>query len=204
MHDFIDNFLAWYLAPWRRLGRKEFGLALALATLPGLLVMFAGLGNSAGSFFEPLMNLADMGRNIGNGSDVSGLQSQWGGVQTEMLAAPGTVGVDWNGVLNGSCLLALVPLVRMRLRDMGWVGKTELAMTAAMNVSVLGGLVSSLTGYELLPLSMVWSALNFMGYAWLSFAKGRPRQAVHERVPTRWDSADIRQENREKDDNHGL
>lgn len=189
MPAFLESFLAWYLAPWRRIGRKEFGIALMLATVPGLLIMAFGLGSSAGSFIDPVMNVMDVGQQLSNsGGDLGSLQGSLEKLQTSVTAdSEVSEAFDWSGLLNGLCLLAMVPLVRMRLRDMGWFGKQELVLTVVFNIAVVGGLMKSVTGLDLLPMGMLWSFWNFVGYGWLSFAKSKPRLAVHERVPETWE-----------------
>lgn len=216
MPDFFNEFLSWYLAPWRRIGRKEFGIALTVATIPGILFMLLGWGNSAGSFIEPLMNLTNLSQPVGNmelennpadreiGVDALknvGFAPQVGftpkmnnpfAAQPKMAEPVPTpkdngVGFDWSGLINGLCLLAMIPLSRMRLRDMGWFGWQEMILTVLFNISVVEGLIQSLTGFDILPMGMLWSSLNFAGYAWLTFAKGKERAAVFERVPEVWE-----------------
>ena len=196
MHEILENFLAWYLAPWRRIGRKEFGLALTLATVPSLIIMVLGWGSSAGSFIDPLMSLAGIGQQLSNGGgDMGSLQASLEKLQAGATAVPAAKAVvasfDWSGLLNGLCLLAMIPIGRMRLRDMGWFGWQENVLTVIFNISVVEGLLQSLTGYDLLPWGTLWSLLNFAGYGWLTFAKSKPRLAVHERVPETWEPPSI-------------
>lgn len=177
MEEAVRDFLGWYLAPWRRIGRKEFGIGLTLATLPGLFLMVFGWGSSAGSYLAPLQSL------LSGGGDPEALLQGLSGLEGA-LAGGGEAAftIDWTGVVNGLLLLALVPLGRMRLRDMGWFGWHEIVLTVAFNVSVVGGLVLSLTGYDVVPMGMLWSIINFVGYGWMTFAKGKERGGVHERT----------------------
>ncbi len=213
MPEMIQEFLSWYLAPWRRIGRKEFGIGLTVATLPGFLLILLGIGSGAGSFIAPLMDLTTLSQPVGNMElerhpvDVSVGTEQLKNVgfapqihnpfrsQPEVSAptvpeAPRAF--DWSGLISGLCLLLIVPLVRMRLRDMGWFGWHEMVITGVMSVSVVGSVIQSLTGYDVIPLGMLWSSLNFMGYLWLTLAKSQPRVPVHERIPSPWDDASQR------------
>lgn len=213
MPEQLQAFLAWYLAPWRRIGRKEFAIALTVATVPGLILMVVGLGDSAGHFFGPLMNLANMGQGMDaavNSGDVAALQGHMNSMGNSFSSFGNLLGggqaeqafhVDWSGAFNNVLLLALLPLTRMRLRDMGWFGKQELALTLAFNLSVFGSLVDSLTGWNPLPMASLFGILNFGGYMWLSMAKGKAYTAVSERTdytrsvtqdPTRMDRDDDR------------
>lgn len=182
------------MAPWRRIGRREFGIALAVVTLPGLLFMLIGWGSGAGSWLEPLMGFMgagqDVSQNFNNSGDLANLQLGLERLQSMATGAPNSgpaveaaAGFDWGGLLNGLLSLALIPLCRMRLRDMGWFGWQEMALIGAMYVDVVAGLGQVVTGVYLLPLGWLWGLLNFGGLAWLTFAKGQPRLAVHERIP---------------------
>lgn len=196
MPEFLEDFLSWYLAPWRRIDRKTFGIALTIATIPGIIIMIAGWGSSGGSFLDPIMGL--MGHGGGTDQQVTGAMSN-ADLQLTVEKMRGTLtgtggavaatkavafSIDWSGILNGLCLLAMVPLGRMRLRDMGWFGWQENVLTVLFNLSVVEGLIQSMTGWDVLPYGNLWGFLNFAGYAWLSLAKGQHRTAVHENVPT--------------------
>ena len=221
MPDNLQEFLSWYLAPWRRIGRKEFGIALTVATIPSIIIMFMGFGSGIGGFLDPVMSLTGMGQQVGNmelenipqdraiGSEK--LKEMGFAPQLENPLAPNQGGnkpavtkpaplepapskgwsIDWSGILNSLCLLAMIPLSRMRLRDMGWFGWQENFLTVVFNISVVGGLIQSVTGYDILPLGMMFGMLNFGGYAWLSIAKSQKREAVHEKVPEIWQPTDM-------------
>jgi uncharacterized membrane protein YhaH (DUF805 family) len=212
MPEFLQEFLAWYLAPWRRIGRKEFGIALTVATIPSIIIMFMGFGSGVGGFLDPIMQLSGVGQQVGNleletntadrsiGSEQlkgMGFAPQLSNplaskaapapVKHSVPAQPSFLGkIDWSGIINGLCLLAMVPLSRMRLRDMGWFGWQENFLTVVFNISVVEGLIQSISGFDLLPMGTMFGFLNFLGYAWLSLAKGKPREAVHEKVPETW------------------
>lgn len=177
----ISDFLAWYLAPWRRISRWEFGVALMVATVPGLLLSLIGLGNSVGSFIEPFMGLFSAGQSlqsaVGNG-DISSLSHSLGtfsALAMPAAPAPTSHGIDWSSFINTVLLLATVPLCRMRLRDMGYKGHSEIALTGILNISVLNNLIVILTGWHLLPLETLFGVCNFAGYIWLCAAKSKPR-----------------------------
>jgi uncharacterized membrane protein YhaH (DUF805 family) len=167
----FTEFLSWYLAPWRRIGRRDFGIALLVATLPGLLLMFVGFGSSASHFMGPLMGLADVAQSGNPDELLKQAQALQAGMGT---GAPETgFAVDWTGVLNNVLLLALLPLTRMRLRDMGWLGRKELIVAVVLNLSVANSLLVSLTGLSVLPLAWLFGVVNFVGYIWLSVAQGK-------------------------------
>lgn len=205
MPEFLEEFLSWYLAPWRRIDRKTFGIALTIATIPGIIIMIAGFGGSGGSFLDPLMSVSGMGGGTDqqaissmSNSDlqlqVEKMRSQFtpdGAAAAKDAAAKAPVKaaawkIDWSGILNGLCLVAMIPLSRMRMRDMGWFGWQETFLTVVFNISVVEGLIQSISGYDVLPYGTLWGFLNFGGYAWLSIAKAQYREAVHEKVPTDW------------------
>ncbi len=142
----VWSFLDWYLAPWRRISRGGFATALTLVTLPGLFVMIFGWGGSAGHYLSPLLDM------MAGGDPLVALN----GLMAAGTGAEPAFTVDWTGVMNSLLLLALVPLCRMRLRDMGWYGWQEMVLTAVFNVSVAGGLVECLTGYNPLPWALAW------------------------------------------------
>lgn len=182
MSPFIQEFLSWYLAPWRRLGRKEFGIALVVVALPGFILMVVGFGNSASHFLGPLLSIGDMAGN----PDEMLKQAQGMSDSLKGMMGTGPQGepfhVDWSGILNNGLLLLLLPLTRMRLRDMGWFGPKELAMTVVLNLSVADSLLYSVCGVSILPWSTVFGLVNFVGYLWLSMAKGKAYVSPSERT----------------------
>lgn len=229
MPEQLQEFLAWYLAPWRRIGRKPFNIALFVATIPGLIFMVVGFGNSAGNFLEPLMNLTNISQPVGNmelehdaaDRSIGTEQLRQVGFAPQMTSpldklkkpAPTPVqqpvsrgwDIDWSGIFNSLCLLAMIPISRMRLRDMGYFGWQEVFLTVVFNVSVVEGLIQALSGWDIsgyLPLGSLWGFINFMGYAWLSMAKGKAREAVHEKVPETWQPTDFTPAKKRFDDEY--
>lgn len=190
----FQEFLDWYLAPWRRIGRVEFGAFLAAASVPGFLLMIFGFADSVSGWLAPLAGMLDIGKQMGdvtNASltDVTAMQhvaSQLNGdafmPSMNAAASAPSAAFDWPGVVNNVLLLALVPLCRMRLRDMGKTGKVEWALTALLNVAPLDALLN-VFGADIIPLGWAFGLLNFAGYTWLCIAASAPRVAAHERVP---------------------
>jgi hypothetical protein len=190
----FEDFLAWYLAPWRRMGRKEFGIILTLATVPGIVIMLVGWGSGAGSVLEPILGFMGAGQQLGqtfnNAGDLANLQqglermqSGLTGLGSSAPAAPAVSHFDWGGLINALCLLACVPMCRMRLLDMGWVGWQSLTLLALINLATVGDLVHVVSGFDVLPAAWVFSMLNFCGYFWLMLAKSRVREAPYARIP---------------------
>lgn len=187
----LEDFLHWYLSSWQRMDRKKFGLILTLATVPGMLIMVIGWGSSAGSFLEPLLGLMGQGGQLTqamNGGDLSSLNPDaLQGMLSGLTSAPTAVAgahhaFDWSGLVNTLCLLACVPMCRMRLLDMGWQGRAQLLLVGLINLATLGDLVHVLTGFDVLPLGWVFSLLNFAGYMWLMLAKSKPQEAAAQPV----------------------
>jgi uncharacterized membrane protein YhaH (DUF805 family) len=203
MAEFFQEFLSWYLAPWRRIGRGSFNIALVAVTVPGMLLMVLGWGSHAGNFLGPVMNIMDMGHQMeamnsnvetqGNVADVqrrleSFKDSSMGNIMGTASGKPADdKGVDWSGLLNALLLLGMVPMVAMRLRDMGKTGWVVWMWVVLFNVSVVDSLISSLLGFGIVPMGFLWGVVNFFGYGWLGTAKSKAYVPVHEKVPTTWE-----------------
>ncbi len=176
MPELLQRFWAWYAAPWRTLNRKDFGIALAVVSLPSLVMAFFSLGG-AGGFIGPALDMMAAVKGIGAG-DASGLEalSALGGGAAE------EPGVNVMAVVNTLLLMAMFPLVRMRLRDMGHYGRQELGWAIAIHVALVNQLAEAVFGWAPVPMGWLWSVINFGGYVWLSMAKGKPRLAVNQRM----------------------
>lgn len=181
MPDVLTTFLAWYLAPWRRLDRKGFGVALLVVSLPSLLGIFT-MAEGAGGFIGPMMDIVMAIKGLSAGGDAMGALETAQHAMSGMTGGEAAGGISWFALLNNLLLLGLFPLCRMRLRDMGYAGRQELGWALAMNVSVLDSLIKTVVGSGVLPLGWLWVLVNFGGYIWLSMAAGKPQLAVHERM----------------------
>ncbi len=182
MPDFLEDFFHWYLASWRRIDRKGFGIALLIVSVPSLLAVFF-MAEGAGGFIGPILDILFALKGIGNGSDAMGaLETAQGAIASLSGSGAEPGGIAWMAVLNNVLLLALFPLCRMRLRDMGYTGRQELGWAIAFNVSVVNALIAAFVGEGVIPLSWLWTLLNFGGYIWLSSAKGKAGLAVSERM----------------------
>ena len=168
--ELIEDFIAWYVAPWGRMDRKEFALVLTLASLPGVLFWLIGFGDTLAGIPGMFKNLSSM--------DVQGMMAAMNGGG----AAKG-FHVDWAGVVNNLCFLITVPACAMRLRDMGYLNRTAWVLSAIINVYVVEALVISLSGYDVVPFGWGFTILSFAGYTWLTFARGKPRMKPSERIP---------------------
>ncbi len=56
-----QDFLGWYLAPWRRINRMTFNLVIGVAMIPGLLFSLTGFLGGAGGVLGPAMELMGAG-----------------------------------------------------------------------------------------------------------------------------------------------
>lgn len=122
MHDFLH----WYLAPWSRIGRAGFNAVWVVASIPSLLAMLFGIGEVAGGGMQPLMDVLGL-RDGFMGGDPVVVQAALLNLH-QQVATPAEVakGVDWMWWLDSACWVALLPLVMMRLRDMGVKNGTTL------------------------------------------------------------------------------
>lgn len=182
MPDFLDDFFNWYLASWRRIDRKGFGLALLIVSVPSLLALFT-MAEGAGGFIGPMLDVVGALKGVSAGGDASAaLESAQNAMSSLNGGSAGPNGIAWMAVLNNVLLLALFPLCRMRLRDMGYTGRQELGWAIAFNISVVDALIAAFIGDGIMPFGWLWTLLNFGGYIWLSSAKGKGSLAVHERM----------------------
>ena len=150
--------------------RKEFALALTIASLPGMLFWLIGFGNT-------LAGIPGMVKHL------SALNLQNVMTLVDGPAKAAVFRIDWAGVVNNLCYLASVPACTMRLRDMGYLNKKAWVASAIINVYVVDCVVVSLTGHDVLPFSNLFMLLSYGGYGWLTFARGKPRVLPSERVP---------------------
>jgi hypothetical protein len=119
------EFVNWYLAPWRKIGRAPFNTILGLAAVPGLVLWGLGFGESMSGLAGIFSGAADAGQQLQNlHPDTPQMTNMVNSLLTGTPPGPGGGGgFDWSGVgawVDGLIWLALVPLVRMRVRDLGY------------------------------------------------------------------------------------
>lgn len=110
----VQEFFAWYLAPWRRMGRGPFNVVVGVVTAVPLLLSLAGAGEYVGMGAHALDAIQQVqGGDLSKVPDVANLLSGNGAPQE-------ATGLPWGDMLEVALMLALIPLFRMRLRDIGW------------------------------------------------------------------------------------
>ncbi|HEX2859932.1 MAG TPA: hypothetical protein VHP58_07040 [Alphaproteobacteria bacterium] len=130
----MNEFLSWYLAPWRKIGRGPFNTLVFAVAVPGMLLWFVGLGESAsgvGGMIGTLLDMSSGMQNVANaGGDLTHMANEMMGVVSStvpMGEAPVAHGFDWGalgGWVDSLLWLLCLPLVRMRVRDMGYANDT--------------------------------------------------------------------------------
>lgn len=187
----LADWLGWYLAPWRRIGRLEFGIFVFVFTLPGVVFLFLGWMQGASGWLSPVFAAMDVGNQVrqGGGGDVGQqLQTLGSLVDTPRLQEPVAVAAsfDWAGLVNHLLQLLMIPLCRMRLRDMGKEGPWEVGLAVLFNLSAVYG-VLAVFGVDEIPFRSLFAVVGFAGFLWLCFARSAPRVAPYERIPGRQD-----------------
>lgn len=144
--EMVRVFLDWYLSPWRRVNRAVFNVVLFAATLPGLVLSVMGFTSGAGGVLGSLMDMMNAAKNLGAvPEDPTALQRA---LETMQRAGQGfeAVGAEhaaaaaelpWDTIVNGAIWLVMLPLVMMRLRDMGKGQRAVLVITVLVYVGVV-------------------------------------------------------------------
>lgn len=141
----LNEFIAWYFSPWRKIGRTPFNTALLLVNLPGLVSCVAGKSApSQGGGNMSLMNTLMGGQGIGE-NGMADVQNLFANATTTPTEA-GLGAADW-AVLG--IWLAFIPLVQMRLRDMGFKRQTVWSLTGVIYTCVGMEIISGLAGADL-------------------------------------------------------
>jgi uncharacterized membrane protein YhaH (DUF805 family) len=195
----IDDFLAWYLAPWRRIGRAPFNTAVVVATIPSMVLSLTGMVEGAKGLLGPLMGLmgggsgggtpdlagmmnGDFGGGNGGGPDPAQLQKALDQLQ-QGASAPAPHGVAWGDVLDSGIWLALLPLVMMRLRDMGKSGVMLWVFIVLLYAPILMQLAAAFAGDVFGTAQTVAGFVSFVLLAWMCVAKShreeRPADAAY-------------------------
>lgn len=184
--DFIEQWLAWYLAPWRRMGRGPFNTVLAVAAIPSMLLGVWGLVDGVGGILSPLTQMMDAGRSLQQGVGGAGVDAgALGEAMRQMQGAgeglasggDGAGGFAWAELLDLAIWLALLPLMQMRLRDMGVAPKNVWVWTAILYAGMVVSDVQALTGVNLFGgWSWLVGVVGFVLLGWMTVAKSRPRE----------------------------
>ncbi|MFZ2587784.1 MAG: hypothetical protein WAZ18_06690 [Alphaproteobacteria bacterium] len=184
MEPFLEA-LDWYLAPWRKIGRGTFNVVVGVASLITPLLGLMGFVGSVGSVLGPFGSLLDGGKSLEaamNGTpppDVQALEQALHHVQTagegfSAAAGPAAAGINWAGGLDILIWVALIPLVLMRLRDMGKRGNALYALAGAVYAGMVMGSVSTLVGRDVFGWwGTAASVVSFGVLAWLCVAPSR-------------------------------
>lgn len=183
--DALIQGLSWYLSPWRRIGRGTFNLVLAVAAVPSLLLGVWGMVDGVGGLLAPLAGMLDASRSLQQGVGAAGGPDAGllGDALRHMQGLGGNSGAPapvaslaWAELLDLTIWLALLPLMQMRLRDMGVVARNIWPLTAVLYAGLLADDAKALVGVDLLA-GWGWLA-GFVGFvllAWMTVAKSRPR-----------------------------
>ena len=178
----MQEWLGWYLAPWRRVGRMTFNVVLTLASLPSLLMGF--FGDGGGGFMAPLLGALNGGGESG-GMSPDALAAMGESLQ-RVARMPGVApqpGVlfDWALLVNNSLMVLLLPLVQMRLRDMGKGGKWLWPLT----VGAYGGVVAGFSGMAGLGWGGVGTVVQWVSFLMLLWLCSARTQVVD--TPKPWE-----------------
>lgn len=179
----LNEFFAWYMAPWRRIGRAPFNTVVALASVPSMLLGVMGMAQGAGGMLGPLGDMMNAGQSLQNAvdgappTDVHALEQALNHMQnagTGMQQAPGfSFNTGW---LDTAIWLALIPLVHMRLRDVGVKPKNVWVWTALLYAGMLMSLVDDVAGQDIFGWWATLAGLvNLVGLGWLCLAPSKAR-----------------------------
>jgi uncharacterized membrane protein YhaH (DUF805 family) len=111
----ITEFLAWYLAPWRRIGRTPFNVVFGLISIIPLAISLGGLGGMLAGGTDTMQAIQNIQQ--GNMAAMGQLEGTLRGLAS---VPPAQTPMPWADMINAVLIVLLIPLVRMRLRDIGW------------------------------------------------------------------------------------
>lgn len=178
----------WYLSPWGRMNRTVFNTVLVVASLPGFLLSMMGLTSGAGGVLGGLMDMMAAAKNLGGLPDdptaLEGalLNMQKAGEGFEAAGAEHAAhaaGLPWDAIANGAIWLVLLPVVMMRLRDMGKKPRTVLILAGLVYVGVVMdlwvdvGLPDLFSGFKLGA-----DIVGFVLIGWMCLAPTKARQRI--------------------------
>lgn len=197
--DDIKVFLNWYLNPRTRMKRGLFNVVFFLAFVPVLFIKVIDMAESTGQKadeYAPVMNMLKQGLSGGNNYDtldVEGVLRQSENTRDatrELMSAldfqsfgkskPAPTkqkSFNLGEVLNFFIYIALVPIVMMRLRDLGKWGDSLYLYTGLAYSGIFLDIVKSLFGFNV-PLLVTSAAgvLSFVLISWLCMGASRKRK----------------------------
>jgi hypothetical protein len=184
----FGEYIGSLMAPWRRINRIEFALALSILSAPGVILMALGFMHSTSgvmSGFQALNHFAQGGE-IGSIETI--INHAKGAVAPAATAAPQ---VNLPALLNALCLLILYPFVRGRFLDMGYALRRATLLAVVVQISVLNDVLAAMVGAGNGPLPMAWAfgILTFVAYVGLTVAGSRARK-MHDRGPSKHSQLD--------------
>jgi hypothetical protein len=168
----IGEYVLGLLAPWRRVGRAEFSLAVGVLSLPGLIMMLMGTLAAGATWLGPLQPLLSTST-----PDAAALERLLQQLQTSqlMLNHEAAIGLDIPAFFSAMCLLLATPFCRGRLLEMGYSPRVAVVMSLLMQLSVLNSAIAAVAGAGPLPYAAAFGLLTLVGYTWLAIRPGKPR-----------------------------
>ena len=189
----LSQFLAWYLSPFTRMGRGRFNIIFFIALLPPLLIKVVAFQEKAQEVMTTGQGSMQMVQNIlgsvsnptYGGDDADSVRSIQEQRQTmnNLVGASGLLDIGqqprkhikekdttpWADILSFVILMSLIPLVQMRLRDVGKGGETELwVFTGLIYIAVLFDGLKTILGISMPGfISMIAAGLSFVVLGWL-------------------------------------
>jgi hypothetical protein len=176
----VVEYMGGLFAPWRRVNRTEFVVALTLLTLPGLVMQVTGMMENASGWLNTLGQLRESVNAAQSGGPV--ILSNLIGQVTDMAHTPQAVAKTANmpGLINAVCLLLLFPFIRGRLLDIGQSAKVATILTLLLQISVVNDAMAALAGSTQgpLPLGLLFGVITVIGYTVLSLRGSRARRRM--------------------------
>ena len=192
MPIWLSQFLSWYLSPFTRMRRGRFNVIFFIALLPPLLIKVASFQEKAQEMMQTSQNSMQMVQSIlgtvsnpsYGGDDATSVRSIQEQRQTmnNLVGASGLLDIGkqpqqpqtrattpWADILSFIILISLIPLVQMRLRDVGKGGETELwVFTGLIYTAVLFDGLKTILGISMPGfISMVAAGVSFVILGWL-------------------------------------
>ncbi|MFT7432931.1 MAG: uncharacterized membrane protein YhaH (DUF805 family) [Alphaproteobacteria bacterium] len=196
MND-LNKFLSWYLSERTRLTRGIFNIIFFVAFIPVLFIkMNTGVEmvTQQADKYKPLMDIAEQALEGVNGYDVYDVKGAMDKSQktrdvTRQLmrdfgvGAPqkstSEKGVGIADILNLVIFIALIPVVHMRLRDLGKWGNEMWLYTALVYSGIAADSLKSVLGISLpFVLTAVLGILTFILLSWLCMAKTKKTEST--------------------------
>ena len=162
----MNDLLNWYLHPRSKLARGRFNIILLVAFIPVLFLQFQQMQIMMAEFDRMLMHSQSMEE----------LSQQYAQQMMHMMSS--TVASP-SYILEMIIYALLVPIIMMRLRDMG---QTKVrALTAITYGHIMVGILMQVFGLPL-PNIITWLAgiTSFVMFSWICTAKSKEATTTHE------------------------